>query len=133
LRWSIPKGTPLPGESLEQTAVREVREETGLSVRILDWLGHINYAFSVRSVRHLKTVHFYLLDATCGSIEDHDWEHDYVAWVPEQDVRRLMSFASELSIVEQAIVRSRELQSRSREAGPGSSTLSQEALRLGTS
>jgi 8-oxo-dGTP pyrophosphatase MutT (NUDIX family) len=108
LRWSIPKGTPLPGETLEQTAMREVREETGLSVRILERLGDISYSFSVRGVRHLKTVHFYLLNAVSGSIDEHDWENDYVAWVPEHDVPRLMSFESEFAIVQQAIVRTRE-------------------------
>src|SRR5438093_741637 len=89
--WGLSSwGTPLPGETLEETARREVREETGLFVHILERLGDISYSFSVRGVRHLKTVHFYLLNAVSGSIDEHDWENDYVAWVPEQDVPRLM-------------------------------------------
>jgi len=106
-RWSIPKGTPLPGETLEETAMREVREETGLRVHILERLGDITYWFSARGVRHHKTVHFYLLEAIGGNLEDHDWENDYVAWVAEDDARRRMSFASEIAIVERAIERSR--------------------------
>lgn len=106
-RWSIPKGTPLSGETLEQTAMREVREETGLRVRILERLGEIAYRFSVRGVRHHKTVHFYLLEATSGSINDHDWENDFVAWVGEAEALRRISFPSEMSIVERAISRSR--------------------------
>lgn len=105
-RWTIPKGTPVSGETLEQTAVREVREETGLSVRILERLGDITYWFSVRGVRHHKTVHFYLLEATGGRIEDHDCENDFVAWLVGAEALRRMSFPSETAIVERAIERS---------------------------
>jgi 8-oxo-dGTP pyrophosphatase MutT (NUDIX family) len=106
-RWSIPKGTPIPGETLEQTAMREVREETGLSVHILEPLGEITYWFSARGVRHHKTVHFFLLAATGGNIEDHDWENDFVAWLPEDEALRRMTFASEVTIVKRAIERTR--------------------------
>ncbi len=106
-RWSIPKGTPIAGETLEETAVREVREETGLSVRILERLGDITYWFSTRGTRHHKTVHFYLVEALGGNMEDHDWENDFVAWVPEAEARQRMSFASEIAIVERAIERCR--------------------------
>jgi len=104
-RWSIPKGTPIAGETLEDTAMREVREETGLSVKILEPLGDITYWFSARGVRHHKTVYFYLLEALGGNVEDHDWENDFVAWLPEAEALRRMSFASEVSIVERAIER----------------------------
>jgi len=102
-RWSIPKGTPITGETLEETAMREVREETGLSVRILERLGDITYWFSARGVRHHKTVHFYLLEEVGGKMEDHDWENDFVEWVSADDALQRMSFASEISIVEKAI------------------------------
>jgi ADP-ribose pyrophosphatase YjhB (NUDIX family) len=104
-RWSIPKGTPIAGETLEDTAVREVREETGLIVRILERLGDITYWFSARGVRHHKTVHFYLLEALGGRMDDHDWENDFVEWVTGEEAIRRMSFASEVSIVEKAIER----------------------------
>jgi len=108
-RWTIPKGTPITGETLEETAMREVREETGLSVRILERLGDITYWFSARGVRHHKTVHFYLLEALGGNTEDHDWENDFVEWVPADEAVRRMSFTSEIGIVEKAIQRSLEL------------------------
>jgi 8-oxo-dGTP pyrophosphatase MutT (NUDIX family) len=106
-RWSIPKGTPIPGETLEQTAMREVREETGLWVQILEPLGDITYWFSARGVRHHKTVHFFLLEAMGGNIEDHDWENDFVAWLPEEEALQRMTFASEIAIVKRAIERTR--------------------------
>jgi len=87
--------------------MREVREETGLSVRIVERLGDITYWFSARGVRHHKTVHFYLLEATGGRMEDHDWENDFVEWISEHEVVERMSFASELEIVQLAIARAR--------------------------
>lgn len=106
-RWNIPKGTPIAGETLEQTAMREVREETGLSVRILERLGDITYWFTTRGLRHHKTVHFFLLEATGGDFAEHDWENDFVAWIPEREALKRMSFASEIGIVERAIERTR--------------------------
>jgi hypothetical protein len=76
-------------------------------VRILERLGDITYWFSTRGTRHHKTVHFYLLEALSGSMEDHDWENDFVAWVPEAEVLRRMSFASEIVIVERALERTK--------------------------
>src|SRR5581483_9455556 len=43
--WSLPKGTPQPGETVEQVAVREVQEETGLEVRLIAYIGSISYSF----------------------------------------------------------------------------------------
>ena len=82
-------------------------EETGLSVHIVERLGDITYWFSARGVRHHKTVHFYLLEATGGRMEDHDWENDFVEWISEHEVVERMSFASELEIVQLAISRAR--------------------------
>ena len=43
--WTLPKGTPEPGETMEQVAVREVQEETGLQVRLITYVGCISYSF----------------------------------------------------------------------------------------
>src|SRR5207247_4849775 len=61
--WGLPKGTPNPGESLEQTAVREVSEETGLEVRLVDIIGVIEYWFSPGGGRYHKWIHYYLMEA----------------------------------------------------------------------
>ena len=79
--WSLPKGTPDGDETAEQTALREVAEETGLEVRIVAPVGRIEYCF-VRGGRRIhKTVHYFLMEATGGDLADHDHEFDEVRWV----------------------------------------------------
>nr|MBA3851512.1 NUDIX domain-containing protein [Chloroflexota bacterium] len=56
--WTLPKGTPDAGETTEETALREVTEETGLAVRILEPVGSIEYWFIERGSRIHKTVHY---------------------------------------------------------------------------
>ena len=104
--WALPKGTPNPGESLAETAEREVREETGLGVRIVASLGTIEYGFArpAEGVRYEKVVHHYLMapDGT-GSTADHDHEYDRVAWFPAEEAARLMTHANERDVLRRAL------------------------------
>jgi 8-oxo-dGTP pyrophosphatase MutT (NUDIX family) len=101
--WSLPKGTPSGAETIEQTALREVAEETGLDVRILAPVGPIEYFFMQRGTRIHKTVHYFLMEALGGDTADHDHEFDEVRWVPIDEARTLMSFPTERDIVELAL------------------------------
>jgi 8-oxo-dGTP pyrophosphatase MutT (NUDIX family) len=82
--WTLPKGTPNDSESVEETALREVAEETGLEVRINAPVGAIEYFFTQSGTRIHKTVHFFLMEATGGSLEQHDHEFDEVRWAQSQ-------------------------------------------------
>ena len=103
--WSLPKGTPELGESIEQTALREVREETGLDVLLEVSLGTIGYWFtrSADRVRCRKTVHFFLMAAIGGAFELHDPEFDYVCWFQAQEALRIMTYPNEQRIAEKAL------------------------------
>ncbi|MBI4213523.1 MAG: NUDIX domain-containing protein [Chloroflexi bacterium] len=106
-RWEIPKGTPLERETIEDAAVREVGEETGLRVRIIEPLDQIAYWFSVRGVRHRKTVYFFLMEAVGGDTANHDWEHDFAEWFPVDEALRRISFPNEVALVQEAAAQAR--------------------------
>ncbi|MFQ5827246.1 MAG: NUDIX hydrolase, partial [Dehalococcoidia bacterium] len=98
----LPKGTPRPGESLEETARREVAEETGVKSQIEAEIGAIRYWFIRRGVRYDKTVNFYLMVPVGGSPELHDGEFDVVEWAPLEEACRKLSHGNEVEIVRQA-------------------------------
>jgi 8-oxo-dGTP pyrophosphatase MutT (NUDIX family) len=102
--WALPKGTPDAGETLEETALRETREETGLEVEIERQLRSIRYFFVRGSTRFHKTVHFYLMRAYGGSTDAHDAEFDEVRWVELDEALALLSHATERAVVEEAAV-----------------------------
>ena len=97
--WTLPKGTPILGERLEETALREVQEETGLRVRIVSPLDSISYTFVQHGTRIYKTVHYFLMEPIGGSLEDHDHEFEEVRWVSFQEAPALLSFETERSLV----------------------------------
>ena len=101
-RWALPKGTPHRGESLEQVAVREVSEETGLHVRLIRPLLDIDYWFVVRGVRHAKTVHFYLMEVVGGDTSLHDAEYDVVEWFPLDVAADRLTYANERVVLARA-------------------------------
>jgi 8-oxo-dGTP pyrophosphatase MutT (NUDIX family) len=100
--WALPKGTPNSGETLAETALREVREETGVEVEIEEPLGEITYFFVRDRIRFRKTVHFFLMRPVGGSIDEHDHEFDEVRWTPIDEALRLMNYATEREVVERA-------------------------------
>ena len=86
--WTLPKGTPSPGETTEQTALREVTEETGLRVRIIEPVDSIAYTFVQRGSRVDKTVFYFLMEPIGGDLADHDREFDDVRWFDLADAGR---------------------------------------------
>lgn len=101
--WSLPKGTPAGDETPEETALREVREETGMEVRILGTVGDIHYRF-VRDGRRIdKTVHYFLMEATGGDLADHDHEFEEVRWFDLGEAETIMSFPTERTILARAL------------------------------
>lgn len=101
--WVFPKGTPSPGETTQETALREVREETGLVVRILRPLGDMEYWFAAGGERVHKLVTFFLMEAVGGDLSLHDHEYDLVRWVTVSDARRMLTFDTYRDVLDRAI------------------------------
>lgn len=93
--WSLPKGHIEVGETAEQTAVREVAEETGVQGSVLAALGSIDYWFVTEGRRVHKTVHHYLMRFLGGDLSDEDVEVTEVAWVPLRDLPARLAYADE--------------------------------------
>jgi 8-oxo-dGTP pyrophosphatase MutT (NUDIX family) len=100
--WTLPKGTPDPGETREQTALREVREETGLEVRISRPFDSIEYWFVQGGTRIHKTVHYFLMDQTGGDLGRHDHEFETVRWIGFDEAQHLLTFETERALVARA-------------------------------
>lgn len=103
--WCLPKGAVEKGEDPEATALREVKEETGLLGKSLEKLGTIEYWFydKEEGARVHKTVHFYLFEYVEGRPEDHDREVEDVRWYPAEEALRLMTYRNEREVVEKAL------------------------------
>jgi 8-oxo-dGTP pyrophosphatase MutT (NUDIX family) len=99
LQWSLPKGHVEGEETIEEAAVREVEEETGIRGRIVAPLGAIDYWFSADHQRIHKTVYHHLLVATGGVLSDADVEVAEVAWVPLAEVRLRLAHEDERRLV----------------------------------
>ena len=100
--WALPKGTPQAGETIEQVALREVQEETGLQVRLISYIGLVSYTFIRDQVRYFKQVRHFLFEAIGGDIALHDAEYDRVAWFPIPEAIRLLTYQNEANILNQA-------------------------------
>lgn len=102
---ALPKGHPEPGETAEQAAVREVREEAGVSGEIVESLGRVGYNYE-RGGRHIaKEVEFFLIEYRQGDVADHDHEVEEARWIPLSEAAMALTYPGERAIIEDVISR----------------------------
>lgn len=100
---ALPKGHPDPGETTEQAALREVREEAGVEATVRGRLGDVRYWYQRDGRRIAKVVTFFLLDYVSGDVADHDHEVEHARWVPLDAAARELTYAGEREMATKAL------------------------------
>jgi 8-oxo-dGTP pyrophosphatase MutT (NUDIX family) len=102
LAWGLAKGGIEPGESREDAAVREVREETGLDATIEADLGDTKYIYVWEDVRIRKRVHFFLMRHVGGDVDDRDDEMEEIRWFPLERALKRAAYRGEREVLVRA-------------------------------
>lgn len=102
--WAFPKGRVDPGESLEETAAREVLEETGHRADVEAKLDEINYYFFLKENKtfYHKTVTFFLMRLVEEDARERDQEADSVRWFDIGEARKRLSYLNEKKVLQKA-------------------------------
>ena len=102
---ALPKGHPEKGESSQDAALREVREETGLEATPVEKLGDIKYWYARDGDRVMKSVSFFLFHYRSGRLADHDHEVEEALWIPLDEAPERLAYKSEKEIAQTALSR----------------------------
>lgn len=100
---ALPKGHVDPGETPDRTALREVREETGVDAELVERLGEVRYFYQRGGKRIFKRVTFYLFAYRGGSLDDHDDEVEEARWMPLGEAVAALSYDGEREMAERAL------------------------------
>ncbi|MBI4130072.1 NUDIX domain-containing protein, partial [Candidatus Roizmanbacteria bacterium] len=103
--WVFPKGLigdHVENEGKEETAVREVKEETGIDAKILKPFPPVTYWYQFEGQKIKKTVYYYLMAHIGGDFQEKDHEMEAVEWIPEEQVAEKLTYKSDKQVWEQA-------------------------------
>jgi 8-oxo-dGTP diphosphatase len=96
--WVFPKGLigdHTPGEKKEDTALREVKEETGVKAKILKEIESTTYWYNWEGEKIRKTVYYFVMEEAGGDITKHDMEMEAVEWIPFEEVENRLTYESD--------------------------------------
>ena len=99
----LPKGHPDGDETPEQAAAREIAEETGVTARLIELLGDVEYRYERKGRRVHKGVRFFLFEYERGDLADHDHEIEEAEWLPLGDAATRLTYEGEREMVRRAI------------------------------
>lgn len=102
---ALPKGHPDPGESALDAAIREVREEAGVTGRLVESLGTIDYEYERKGRTRAKRVEFFLFEYESGDPQDHDHEIERAWWMPLSEAAASLSHEGEREMIRRALAK----------------------------
>jgi 8-oxo-dGTP pyrophosphatase MutT (NUDIX family) len=103
--WVFPKGLigdHIKGEKKEDTAMREVEEETGVKGKIIRTLSPVEYWYVFNGKKIKKTVYYFLMEFISGDITKHDFEMENVEWLEKNEVENRLTYPSDKKVWQEA-------------------------------
>ncbi len=101
--WSFPKGLIDPGQTTEEAALREVREEGGIVAEIIGKVGYSKYVYTFEEEKIFKVVTYFLMKYVSGDIKDHDFEVSDIGWYKPEDALKKLSFNQDKELLKKAV------------------------------
>jgi 8-oxo-dGTP pyrophosphatase MutT (NUDIX family) len=103
--WVFPKGLigdHVENEGKEETAIREVEEETGVLGKIIKPLNPVDYWYVLEGEKTKKTVYYFLMTVISEDISKHDKEMENVEWLPLNEVENRLTYPSDKKVWQEA-------------------------------
>ncbi len=101
--WSFPKGLIDPGQTSEEAALREVKEEGGVEAEILEKIGYSKYVYTLKEEKIFKVVTYFLMKYVSGDPKDHDWEVEEAGWYEPEAALKQLSFSQDKILLRKAL------------------------------
>jgi len=101
--WSFPKGLIDPGQTFQEAAVREVKEEGGVEAKILEKVGYSKFIYTFEDEKIFKVVTYFLMEYLNGDVKNHDFEMVKVEWWTEEKVKKELTYRSDKEAFKEAL------------------------------
>ena len=101
--WGFPKGWIEKGQTTQEAAIREVREEGGVEAQIVEKLGDTKYVYTLNGEKIFKVVVYFLMKYISGDPKDHDWEMEEAGWFTVDEALKTLSFSRDKELLKKAL------------------------------
>ena len=102
--WGFPKGLIEEGQTIEETAIREVKEEGGVEAKILGRVGYSKYIYTFEKEKIFKVVTYFLMTYISGDPKDHDFEMEDAGWFLPEEALKTLSFSQDKNLLKQVLL-----------------------------